>query len=343
MEKNTNIVSANLAKRSGAAILDFLIAILLWLTLLTFVISPIYDSLYNTTAIQQDYVAIQLESNLYIEDPETTVITYVSTENIPAAVYNYYAEFREGKIYLEETDPFVFSNEWYNEHILNIGSTDDSITIYFEYDVDELDNPDPSKVGVPLDTATTEELDAFYLAAYTAAQQDLARYAPYAELAAQISNYSLQILSISGLISIAVLYLLFPLLFKNGQTLSKKMFNLAVVSKQGYQIKVWQVFARFAFFAMEIVLSIYTIMGAFLISYTLMIFTKGNRSAHDYVAGTSVVNLKQSLIFANEQEAGAYESKLQAETELQEMKREQYRLTEERSHIGEEAKKDEES
>ncbi|HAV19610.1 MAG TPA: hypothetical protein DCX17_01110, partial [Firmicutes bacterium] len=147
MEKNTNIVSANLAKRSGAAILDFLIAILLWLTLLTFVISPIYDSLYNTTAIQQDYVAIQLESNLYIEDPETTVITYVSTENIPAAVYNYYAEFREGKIYLEETDPFVFSNEWYNEHILNIGSTDDSITIYFEYDVDELDNPDPSKVG----------------------------------------------------------------------------------------------------------------------------------------------------------------------------------------------------
>jgi uncharacterized RDD family membrane protein YckC len=316
-----NIVPANLAKRSGAAILDFLMTLLLWVTPITFVVSPIYDQMYGTTAIQQDHVAIQLDSHLYIEDPDTTVVTYVALADIPDAIYDYYSDFRVGKTYLEETDPFVFSNEWYNESVLNIGSSDEAITIYFEYDVDGLGNPDPSKVGVPLDTATTEELDAFYKAAYQTAQLDLANYGPYAELAEQISFYSIQILAISGAVSVLIFYLFFPLIFKNGQTLSKKMFGIGVISKHGYKMKLWQLFARFGVFALEIVLSIYTIMGAFLISYTLMIFTKKNQSAHDFIAATRVVNLKQSLIFNNQIEAEEYEARLKLEEEQHMAKR----------------------
>ncbi len=319
-----NIAPANLAKRSGAAILDFLLAVVVWLALITYAVSPIYNQAFGTRAIQDDYIAIQLASHLYAEDPDTEVITYRTDEDIPEAVYAYYSEFKVGKTYVDETTPFDFTNEWYNANVLNIGTTDESITVYFEYDLDEFDQPDPTLRGVPKDDATEAELGTFYQAAYQSAQLDLSDYGPYAELAAQISSYSLQILSISGSVAVLIFYLALPLIFKNGQTLSKKLFNLGVVSKNGYKLKTWQLLVRFVVFAAEIVLSIYTIMGAFLISYTLMIFTKGNRSAHDFIAQTTVINLKESLIFADAEEASAYEKKLADEEAYQTAKRQAY-------------------
>ncbi|MFA5235248.1 MAG: RDD family protein [Bacilli bacterium] len=319
-----NIAPANLAKRSGAAILDFLLAVLVWLALITYAVSPIYNQVFGTRAIQDDYIAIQLATHLYVEDTETKVITYRSDEDIPDAVYAYYSEFKVGKTYADEATPFAFTNEWYNSNILNIGTSDATITVYFEYDLDEFEVPDPSLRGVPKTDATEEQLGTFYQAAYQSAQLDLNDYGPYAELAAQISSYSLQILAISGSVTVLIFYLLLPLIFKNGQTLAKKLFNLGVIGKQGYKLKAWQLLVRFLMFAAEIVLSVYTIMGAFLISYTLMIFTKGNRSAHDFVAQTRVVNLKESLIFANAEDAAAYEKKLAAEEAYQSAKRQAY-------------------
>jgi uncharacterized RDD family membrane protein YckC len=319
-----NIAPANLAKRSGAAILDFLLAVLVWLALITYVVSPIYNQAFGTRAIQDDYVAIQLASHLYIEDEDTQVITYRVDEDIPDAVYAYYSEFKVGKTYADEAEPFAFSNQWYNTNVLNIGSTDDSITVYFEYDLDDLDQPDPSLPGVPKADATEAELGTFYSAVYQTAQLDLNDYGPYAELAAQISAFSLQIIAVSGSFAVLIFYFILPLLFKNGQTLAKKLFNLGIVSKQGYRLKFWQLLVRFVFFAAEIVLSVYTIMGAFLISYTLMIFTKGNRSAHDFIAQTTVVNLKESLIFADAEEAAAYDKKLADEETYQMTKRQTY-------------------
>ena len=39
--------------------------------------------------------------------------------------------------------------------------------------------------------------------------------------------------------------LVLPLLFKNGQSLGKYMTGLALVDKQGYRVKSWQVVLRF--------------------------------------------------------------------------------------------------
>ncbi len=310
---NKHIIHANLAKRSGAAILDFIMALLLWLTLITYVFAPIYNELYDTRTLQDDYTAIQLESQLYVTDPETEAVTYVATAAVPAAIYDYYAEFKDGKTYIDETDAFLFTNQWYNETILKIGSTDPDVTVLFEYDVDGLEVPDPSLPGVPKADVEEATLTSFYAAAYSAAQIDLSGYTPYAELAALISKYSLEILIFSGLIAISIFYLAVPLILKNGQTLAKKMLNLGVTTNKGYKLKWWQTVVRFVAFAAEIVLSVYTILGAILISYTLMIFTKNNRSAHDFIAQTAVVNLKTSLLFANEEEVAAYENKLAAD------------------------------
>ena len=301
-----DIVPANLAKRSGAAFLDFFLAILLWLTLISLVFSPIYNQVYDIPTLTQNYDDIRLASHLYVTDPETELVSIVAIEDAPSAIYAYYSEFKDGLTYEGETDPFAFTNEWYNTDILNIGSTEEGVTVYFQYDVDDLDQPDPSKVGIPLTSATEEELDAFYEAELQAAHYDLLDYPPFSALVSQINGYAIQIFIISASISLAIFYLMFPLILKNGQTLGKRIFSLGVVSAKGYRIKPWQTIVRFFVFVAEIAVSLYTFLGAILISYTLMIFSKKNRSVHDFIAGTSVINLKSSLVFDNEDDEAAY-------------------------------------
>jgi len=308
-----NIMPANLAKRSGAAFLDFFMAVLLWLTLVSLVFTPIYSQAFDIPQLQSDYDDIRLATHLYVTDPETELVALVAVDDYPTSIYAYYSDFKDGLIYEGETTTFVFSNEWYNENVLNIGSVDPDVTVYFEYDLDELDQPDPSLVGVPKAATTDAELASFYQTAMQIAHDDLMTYEPFATLVSTINGYAMQIFLIAAAISLTLFYLVFPLLLKNGQTLSKRLFSLGVVTTKGYRIKPWQTIVRFAVFMAEIGLSLYTFFGAILISYTMMIFTKGNRSVHDFAAGTSVINLKGSLVFADEAEAQAYEARTQAE------------------------------
>jgi hypothetical protein len=88
-----------------------------------------------------------------------------------------------------------------------------------------------------------------------------------------------------------------------------------VVSKDGLKIKFWNLILRFLGVVAEFVLSFYTVMGAILISYTMMVFTKDNRSAHDFLSFTKTCDLKKSIIFKTKEEAEEYEQKIKQEEE----------------------------
>lgn len=309
-----HVIKPNLAKRSGAAVLDFIILLLLSLSLQTFAIYPIFNSIYNMTQMEADIKVVMLDSNLYVLDTTTQSPVDVSKEAIPTAIYDYYSNFKDGLVYKDQTTPFAFSNEWYNTNVLNIGSTNPDITIYFEYDVDEFRNPDPSKVGVPLSSATSGDLELFYGAAYQIAKNDLLNYPVYLEMMQELFNLQIQVFIVALIVVLILLHLLLPLILRNGQTLGKKVFSIGLATKDGYRIKYWQHLVRFLVFSIETLFGFYTVLVGYLIPYTFIVFSKNNRAPHDFVAQTMIVDLKTSLIFSDKEEADAYDRKIDEKT-----------------------------
>ena len=298
MKNNTFTVNANLFKRSSAAILDFIAFVVLGLSIISFVIGPIYDNNFDTSSLSEEFLALQKASALYVENEDSNQVLLVESENYPTVVYQYYSEFKNNKMMGEETVPFVFSNAWFNTTILEVNASDSLF---------ELVNGDLTLIAVPKAAVTSADITAFYTVAYDNALKDLAQYAPYRELAREINRYFIEILSIAFLISGILLYLIIPLLTKHSQTLGKLVLGLSVVTKEGYTLALWQKTIRFIILMATFVLAIYTVFGSILISYTFMIFTKNYRSIHDFVSFTKVVDDKQSKIFKSEANLLSYE------------------------------------
>ncbi len=305
-----NIVPASLGKRTGAAIIDLLIAAMVWFGLLAFAIQPIFNNVFGLLAIQEDYQAIQIASKLYELDEEYETVSVLAAEDYDTGVLAYYTEYKSETI------------EWYNTEILEIG-TEGSLFVYAQTaGVD-----DPTLVGVPAPiegsgTMTSEELssatadqagdlETFYYNAYTDARTDLNAQPAYLALANQLAYYFKWELAIATTFVISVFYLLIPLLLKDGRTLGKQLFGISLVNKNGYRVKKWQIAVRALVFGVfEIFGAVYTMMGTILISYTIMIFGKKNMSIHDFVASTRVLDAKRSVWFNNPDEAAAYQAEL---------------------------------
>jgi uncharacterized RDD family membrane protein YckC len=301
MKTNNFVVNANLLKRSGAAILDFIMFVLLSLTIVAYIVGPIYDNTYQTSQLSAEFLSLQKASYLYVEDTLTDQILLAPAEDHPEAVYNYYAEFKNGKVYLEETQPFVFSITWYNETILKVNESESLFVL-----VDET----PTVLAVAKTTATPEQLATFYNQAFSDALADLATYEPYLTLATQINGFFIEILIIAFTASALIIYFVIPLLIKGYRTLGKLALGIVVVTKDGFTLSLWQKLFRFIVLFATFVTAIYTIFGSILLSYTLMIFSKNYRSFHDFASLTRVVDLKQSLIFPNQEALNAYETNL---------------------------------
>ena len=304
MEMNQFAVNGNLLKRSGAAIVDFIAFTLVSLFLISSAVGPFYDNKYQTSQLSNAFTTYQKASYLYAEDETTGQVLFVPNDAIPDAIYSYYSIFKNGKTFLEETEPFVFTNAWYNTTILDI---DNNSSLF------ELVNNDLTLRAVERSNLSESDqslLTNFYTRAFNDALADLATFGPYVELAQQINQYFIEILAIAASVSLLVFYLLIPLLAKEGRTLGKLLLGLSVVNKDGYHIAWWQQLVRFMGLSLTFVLGIYTILGSILISYTFMIFTKNYRSLHDFVALTRVVDRKQSLLFKKEAQLLDYKASL---------------------------------
>jgi uncharacterized RDD family membrane protein YckC len=298
MKNNMFVVNANLFKRSGSAILDFVLFVVLGSSVISFAIGPIYDNQYDRYSLSQEFYSLQKASYLYQENEDTNQVLLVTADNYPKVVFQYYSEFKQNKIMGEDPSPFQFSIAWYNQTILKV---EESSSLF------ERVNNEDVLVAVAKTTTTDVQLVDFYTKAYNDALLDLASYEPYRSLEVKIIGYTLEVFFIAFFISAAVLYFFIPLLSKHSQTLAKRAFGIIVVTKDGFTIQLWQKVVRFIVLFATFVLAIYTVFGSILISYTFMIFTKNYRSIHDFVSFTKVVDDKQSMIFKSEANLLSYE------------------------------------
>ncbi len=149
---------------------------------------------------------------------------------------------------------------------------------------------------------------------------------------AQMLSRIFFIFTFSTFVAFLLLELMVPLLFKNGQTLGKKIFGIAVMRIDGVRVIPLQMIARSLLgkYAVETMLPltlfvflIFGLMGwvsplvilLLLVLEVWVFFSSGNRSmVHDVFAKTVTVDYASQLIFDTEADLLAYKEKVHQES-----------------------------
>ena len=139
------------------------------------------------------------------------------------------------------------------------------------------------------------------------------------------------IITFGVLLGMLALEFFVPLLFKNGQTLGKKVFGLAVVRRDCVRLApllllVRTLLGKYTIETMIPILLLFLIffgglgfvglavLAALLVLQVgLVAGTRNNSAIHDLLAQTVVVDMASQMIFDSEQELLAYREQMQAE------------------------------
>ena len=175
--------------------------------------------------------------------------------------------------------------------------------------------------------ALSEEKQQIYTDAYQAMYKDKEFLGAYNMMLSLI----MVIFSLSILIGVLVVDLVIPIILKNGQTLGKKVFGIALVRVDSVQLTTLQLFVRTVLgkFAIELMIPVYIVIMLFFnmaniihiaIVAVLLIAqiaciaaTKTNSAIHDLLAGTVAVDIASQQIFRSSEELLEYTKKIHAE------------------------------
>jgi len=147
----------------------------------------------------------------------------------------------------------------------------------------------------------------------------------------KVINLSLLVVSFSLLGAILILEFALPLLFKNGQTVGKKVFGLGLVRVDSVALTPLQLFLRTLLgkYTIETMIPVYILLmlffgtagllgtvilfGLLLTQIILFCATQNHSQIHDLMAGTVVVDLKSQRIFRTTEDLIAYQKQVAAE------------------------------
>lgn len=175
--------------------------------------------------------------------------------------------------------------------------------------------------------AMSEQERADYDAAYEALLKDEEAIYAYN----MVVNLTMIITSAGILLAVAALEFVIPLCFKNGQTLGKKIFGVALVRSDGVKMNTMQLFVRtllgkytvgtmvpvliFIMLMLNIVglFGTLLLLGIGLAQLLCLLCTRNKVGLADLMAGTVPVELNSQKIFATTEDLIAYQKKIHAE------------------------------
>lgn len=107
------------------------------------------------------------------------------------------------------------------------------------------------------------------------------------------------------IIGAILVYFIPPLFLRRGrQTLGKALYRIGLVDKTIFSPTLPKHLLRFLiFFASELVLSIFTLGAPYIISFTMMLFTKNKQGFPDYLLGLTEVDTSKQKIYYNKIDA----------------------------------------
>ncbi len=177
---------------------------------------------------------------------------------------------------------------------------------------------------------STDEQKAFNKK-YEEVTKLLVKNEKYIKLNSLVINLTLIITSLGILLAVLCWEFIIPLFLKNGQTLGKKIFGIAVMRTNGVKISTLQLFVRAIFgkYTFEIMLPVFSVIlvvfanaGIFGVAMLLivtvaqiasLVATRKTRQAlHDLLSDTVTVDLASQLIFETEADLIKYKEEQHA-------------------------------
>ena len=187
------------------------------------------------------------------------------------------------------------------------------------------------QVDFGMSLAEYEALSPEDLANLNAAYDALNADAQAVHAQQMVNQLTLMITSLAIFLAILIWEFLIPLKLKNGQTLGKKIFGIALMSKEGIKISPICLFIRTVLgkYCVETMIPVYILMLLFLgniglmgilvllgigiLQAILLIATQTNALIHDCLAGTVAVDMASQMIFDTQEDLIAYKQKLHEE------------------------------
>lgn len=175
-------------------------------------------------------------------------------------------------------------------------------------------------------TFTEEQKETF-----NKASEALFKNEDYLYAYGMVNQLILLVLTFSILITYLILEFAVPLLFKNGQTLGKKIFGVGVMRIDSVKISPLILLIRTVLgkYAVETMIPVFCLLSLLLgtassvttilllllvvAEVALLIFTQANTPLHDMLAGTVTVDFASQMIFDSPEELLEYKKRLHAE------------------------------
>ena len=163
---------------------------------------------------------------------------------------------------------------------------------------------------------------------YNIASAQFAKDEAVIDTLSRILTTTLLILTFGILFAILIVEFFVPLIFKNGQTLGKKMFGICVMMDNGVRVRTMPLFIRTVLgkFTIETMIFVYgavmlyfgqlnifvllLVIAIFLINFVLIIVNPKNLLIHDAMSYTVVVDKTSQMIFNTEEELIKYKQDL---------------------------------
>ena len=218
--------------------------------------------------------------------------------SLTKSLYNFYTNNLSKYSELEN-----LTNELYETNILKINTQESNIK---EYNY-------TTHTFILLDETKPDVTISYFISQFKGACNYILNNKKIIELTNENKDivFSCLKLFIPVLIGISLIFdLLIPLFSKEGQTIGKHIFGLAVLDKDGYKCKKIKFILRYIIYiGVEIILGFITMGGVIMISYTMFMFVKNRRCLHDLLVGTIVINKKESFFFDSPIEERYYEER----------------------------------
>ena len=170
---------------------------------------------------------------------------------------------------------------------------------------------------------------------YKLADEAFAKDERVAYLYSAVFSLTLLIISLASLLSFALTELLVPAIFKNGQTLGKKIFSIGVMRTDGVKVSFFQLFVRailgkhtietmvpvlimmMFFMGTTGIVGLTVVILILLLQIILMIATQTNSVIHDLLAVTVVVDMNTQMIFESTEKMIEYKKMKAAQAALE--------------------------
>ncbi len=172
--------------------------------------------------------------------------------------------------------------------------------------------------------AMTVQEQENWTAAYNALMSDESAVKAYN----MVNNLTLLVITGGLLVSYLILEFAVPLLLKNGQTVGKKVFAMALIRKDGVKVSPVQLFVRTVLgkFAVGTMLPLYVVLlwgqlgligtvvlGGLLLAQIVLLMLGDRMLIHDRMALTVVVDMNLQRIFESGDELMEYTKRIHAE------------------------------